>query len=303
MIEIYPLQKLDWSNYLDIVEYLDQNEFVQEFWSPIAITSWIFYGFDFYFHALDDVVLFYIHSPYNDNNSYLLSTCFYKQDFQLSNFENIILQDLKQLNNKEILKINYDQISWSMIHDWKLDVNNFEKYNYVCNYIYLLDNLKNFAGKNLQKKRNNLHHFLNTNSEIKVVPIQVINKDEILEFCKANMLETNGEIDTNELNVYRQFIKYEMNKTSRYIGIAVYIADILVGITLCYLRKNICEVIIERAKKSIRGLYQYLISENLKYHQVQQKYMDRQDDNAQPMLAKSKDSYHPIYKIKKYYSK
>ena len=117
------------------------------------------------------------------------------------------------------------------------------------------------------------------------------------------MLSTNQSINERELNVYKQFINYEMDKSNKYVGIGIYLNNTLSAITLCYLRKEICEVIIERADKNIRGLYQYLISSNIKFNNINQKYMDRQDDNGNSLLAQSKNSYHPIDKIRRYYSK
>lgn len=301
MKEILPLQKLDWTNYLNIVDFIDSSEFIKEFWSPIAIMSWEFYNFKFYIHSFNDVILFYIYDPHKNN--YCLSTCFYQNNFQLSNYREIILNDLKILNKNLNPEIEFNQISIQMIQDWKLDLNKFEVINYVSNYIYYLDSFKEFDGKKLQKKRNNLHHFLKQNYEIKIVNIKEIFKNELIEFCTNSMLITNQSIDERELNVYKQFINYEMDKSNKYVGIGIYLNNTLSAITLCYLRKEICEVIIERADKNIRGLYQYLISSNIKFNNINQKYMDRQDDNGNSLLAQSKNSYHPIDKIRRYYSK
>lgn len=300
MFNKYNLQELNWNNYLELIKFIDEHDFIEEFWSPIAIMSWKFYGFDFYFHILNDesAIIFYIKNV--NSNIFSISSSFYNKNFKYQEKINFIQEDLFKLNKNR--EISFDQISINMINDWNLD-NNFHEINYVSNYIYNLETLKTFAGKKLQKKRNHLNYFLNNNKDISIKKIQDVNSNDILEYCNFHIKTYSEQFNKNELDVYNQFINCEMKKSNNFVGIVIYQNNKIIALTLCYLRKNICEVIIEKANKEIRGLYQFLISENLKLNNINQQYMDRQDDANSEQLAKSKMQYNPIYTIKRYSSK
>ena len=53
------------------------------------------------------------------------------------------------------------------------------------------------------------------------------------------------------------------------------------------------EVLFEKADKEYRGLYQYLIVNNIKLNNVKSEIMDREDDNNVEAIRMSKESYRP----------
>lgn len=300
----FQLQPLTWDNYLDLTKYIDDSDYDLEFWSPIAIMNWIFYGIDFYFHCLENNqgIIFYLrHQRYGDKK-WKVSTCFYKKEnLNLDLFHNVFKNDLKKLNGNE--EIKYNNISEQMIEDFKIDKNSIRKINYISNYIYETDTLKTFRGKKLQKKRNHLNFFLNNYAtHIEAKHLNEISDNKILEYCQNHILEFQEKENETEINSYRRLVEIERHKDSNYKGIAVILEDKIVALTMCYLRKNICDILIEKANKNTRGVYQFLVSQNLIINNVNQKYVDREDDNGNEMLTKSKMSYHPIYTIKRYMS-
>ncbi|MDE7221789.1 MAG: hypothetical protein K2N40_00760, partial [Ureaplasma sp.] len=91
--------------------------------------------------------------------------------------------------------------------------------------------------------------------------------------------------------------------TEEYVGLVILINKEIVGVTISYLRKDICEIVLEKAEHEIPGLYQFLIQQNLIVNNINQKYVDRQDDAFIEGLRKSKLSYYPILCISRFSSK
>lgn len=300
MNDIYKLQPLTHNNYLELTTFIDDHNYVEKFWSPIAMLEYKSYGLEFYFHILEDESAIIFYAKGTKNNKWKISTSFYIKNFSLNKINQVISEDLQILNND--LTREYKQISSSMITDWQLDKNNIYEMPYISNYIYKLDVFKTFAGKKLQKKRNHLNYFLLNNSNIVVKNIKELNNQEILDFCMKHMINYSQQYNESEINSYQHIINVDMKKNSNFVGIAIYINNQLEALTLCYLRKNICEVIIEKANKNIRGIYQYLIKENLIFNNINQEYMDRQDDYGLDYLTKSKMSYYPIITEHRYSS-
>ena len=105
------------------------------------------------------------------------------------------------------------------------------------------------------------------------------------------------------MKFYRDLILKEIDATNDYVGLIVLINKKIVGITICYLRKDICEIVLEKAEHEITGLYQFLIQQNLLVNNIEKKYIDRQDDAFVEGLRKSKLSYYPIVIVTRYSSK
>lgn len=301
----FELQSLTWDNYLTLTNHIDNSHYDLEFWSPIAIMMWSFYGVKFCFHILENNkgVIFYLQYDKYHNKEWKISTCLYnKENLDLDLFNKTFKTDLQYLNGNDTIK--YNNISEQMINDFNINPNDIYKVDYISNYIYKTQMLKTFEGKKLQKKRNHLNFFLNNYSlNIEVKQINEVDDDLILDYCSKHITEFQGEFNRIEMDCYKQLIKFERYKDPNYKGIVIFLNNSLIGLTLCYLRKDICEILIEKASKDIRGVYQYLISKNLQINNVIQTYVDREDDNGSNMLKKSKMSYYPLFTVSRYTSK
>lgn len=296
----YKLQPLNWDNYLLLVDYIDSCNFKQEFWSPIALMSWSNYGIKFYFHCLENkqAILMYTCNENKKIHLWKLTSCFYSEDIEFKSLIQTIRQDLLVLNNDST--ILFSQISLSMMQDLELGKEHDFSSFFVSNYVYHLNNFKLFSGRKLQKKRNHLNYFVKNYLNVEVKNIHDVPNDKLLEFCKQHIIKHQQQLNNNELNNYLEFINIQKYKSPNFKGIVVYVDGKIEGLTLCYTRKTICEIIIEKANHDIRGIYQYLISQNLIFNNINQEYMDRQDDDNNVNLAKSKMDYHPVYVVKRF---
>ena len=200
--------------------------------------------------------------------------------------------------------IIFDNIIEQMINDWKIDRNKLIQLNYYSNYIYLTETFKTLSGRKLQKKRNHLNNFIKQNHNYELIKLNDFkDKQILLEYIENHNKRYQNNDNISEMKFYRDLILKEIDATNDYVGLIVLINKKIVGITICYLRKDICEIVLEKAEHEITGLYQFLIQQNLLVNNIEKKYIDRQDDAFVEGLRKSKLSYYPIVIVTRYSSK
>lgn len=294
------LQDLTWDNYLKLNDEIRTSNFKIEYFSPVVIIQWQFYGLFFKFHQTKDFIVMYVNYTNNDkfNNQWVVYASYYKQEFNLTELKQVIKNDLNALNGCDDL--NFVDLLDQTIQDWQLQAYEPIKSPYISNYIYELAKMKDFSGKKLQKKRNHLNAFLKQNYNITIKNFHDVNVNEIIDFCDYHIKKYAESYRAYEMDVYKQYLLHEAKKDKRYVGTVVYIDNKMVGFTFGFLNYDTFEVIIEKAERDIRGLYQYLIVSNIQYHDINIKYMDREDDAGVEELAKSKKSYYPLLMIERY---
>lgn len=298
------LEDLTWDNYLKLNDYLINEKYKKEYFTPVVIIQWQFYGLFFKFRKIEDAVIMYLR---NENNYPLLNledtwvvyASYYKQTTNINNLKNIIKQDLRELNGSNT-KIVYFDFLKETFNDWNLPTENLIESKYISNYIYDLEKMKTFSGKKLQKKRNHLNAFIKDNHNYQIKEIKDVDPQVLVDFSAYHIKKYAESFRQYEVDVYKKYLFDEMQKDSRYKGCVIYIDNKIVGFTLGFVNNDTYEVIIEKAEREIRGLYQFLISENLKLNNINVQYMDREDDAGIDELAKSKMSYYPIAAIKRY---
>lgn len=295
------IQKLDWNNYLEINTYINNQGFKFEPLSTISLVQYELYGYGLMFNKQKDYVIFYIKEVNNINSTWNVFTSFYKQDFDIESIKQTIKNDLINLNCNEILdSINFSYISKNMVDDWKLNKYHVFESIVTTNYLYELEKMKTFAGKKLQKKRNHLNYFESQDHNIIIKNIRDVTINEILDYIDQHIKKYADSYREYEIDVYKHYFDNGYKTDKNFSGIVIYINNQIVGLTLGYLNFNTYEIIIEKAERDIRGLYQYLIKQNLIFNNINCEYMEREDDAGVEMLAKSKLSYHPIIALKRY---
>lgn len=290
------IEDLCWNNYLELNDYLKNKNFNFDYFSTIQLIQWQYYGSKFKFHKLDQVVIFYI--KIKEFKNWKLFNSFYMKGFNLEETIKVIKNDLNILNNNSNIEII--DFSHQSIKDWKLEDYQLIQSNYISNYIYNLESLKTFSGKRMVKKRNHLNAFLKQNYNVDVQNLKDANFNEIIEFTLYLNNKYSNESRKNEVQVYKEFLFNQYKKDKRFNGTVFYIDKKMVGYTFGFINKNIYEIIIEKAEKDIRGLYQFIIKSNLIFHNIKCELIDREDDLGNPMIAKSKHSYHPIEEVKRF---
>lgn len=287
---------LDWNTYKDVDILLKKT--MNEPFSALTYLVWKYYGVNIKFAFYNESILFIgeIKNRFkniirdNDTNNQLVDfnikntiirPFFFKGDLEnvikickeeINSTDNIILEnfyadDLKNLSFKE--------------HLWEWD----------SNYIYETEKLKFFKGKSLQKKRNLLNYFnLNYLSNSSIEKITKDNLNVILELIDSGSNEI--EFIEAEIEFYKDLINNFDKKTMS--GSILYLNNQVIGFTLGYSRNHYYEIYIEKAWKSIKGSYQYLLSQNLIINNINTEFIDRQDGASSEGIIKSKLSYKPI---------
>lgn len=147
-----------------------------------------------------------------------------------------------------------------------------------------------------KKKRNNLNFFIkNFKNDYEIIKYNpkfhlhevctFLKEWDVKNFINSKRMLVNSNSDlllntqTNPYFMGSLLIKKSINK--------------IVGFTLVYTRPNIAEILIEQTDREIRGMYQYLLSQNLIINNINNWLIDRQDGAWSDNISASKLSYAP----------
>lgn len=296
------LEKLTWNNYKIVEKKI--SEYYGDCIKPcLSYLMWSHYGTTIYWLEINNEIYFIGESHYEPKRiEQILSDNLKISNEDYSNSKYIILipsyiEDEKKYlyNSIEIIKKNSNQniIFVDGVKNKNL-FNDSPLFTWNINYIYNIQDLNGFPGKKNQKKRNHLNYYLNNFKENTLVKKYDKNDfEDIINFLK-------DEIDFSETSSSEESIAYN-DLLSNFdeetmSGTIVYYKDKIIGFTFGYSYDEYYEIIIERCSKDFRGLYQFIITENIKLNinLERTKFIDRQDDMGEENLRKSKLSYNPI---------
>lgn len=174
-------------------------------------------------------------------------------------------------------------------------------------YVYLTDDLSRLKGNRYAKKRNLLHQFSRDYIQRNRVVTGPITADVVAEcleclekWCEIRNCDADQDLSLAcekeaVINALHQGEQLDMK------GLFVRIdGEISAFCISSYLRRDVGVMNFEKALPHIRGLYQYLDNECAKHLFNGYQYINKESDMGLPALAESKNSYHPVFKIKAY---
>lgn len=169
-----------------------------------------------------------------------------------------------------------------------------------ADYIYLTEKFQTFSGKKLQKKRNHLNAFCNAYLDRYVY--ETINSDNIpecLEFLKTWKPDDQDDFLKAELKGIKDlFTIYDKLPVK---GGLIRVDGKVKAFTLgSLLSERMCQINVEKADDSYRGIYQVLAKEFLLHEFQDTTYVNREDDMGKLNLRKAKMSYYPEFLNYKY---
>lgn len=282
------ITKIDLKNYSFLQSKLDQFNKNNFFVSALNLNNWKFYNIDVYFYIDEDAI-------------YLYSSCVNCKKVYI--YEPIIKDDKKDLKpffikSINLIKKNIINKKNIVIACFSLNVFNlFKKYEIFkeisINYIYDFNQLKFLNGKKMQKKRNHLNYFLkNYSHDSLIIKYEKKYFDQVLEFCKKYSVDKQeNQLRENEINGIVELLSNNLDNS---YGSILFYKNQIIGFTYGVLVHNRYEIFIEKADGTIRGSFQYLLTQNLLINNINAKYIDRQDDIDNDSLKHSKLSYKPV---------
>lgn len=293
------MQDLNWSNYLELNKNINDKKLDSEPLTPIILVQWVNYGYVYKYRTNNNFIILYTKEKIDEQEEikWTVLTVYYNDDSDIKEIKRVIQDDLITLNNSN--NIYFSHISKKIINDFKLKNNHIRTVPYISNFIYETEKMKKFSGRKLQKKRNHLNYFLQNNKNIEVKDLKNVDLDLVKDFIKYHIAKYTEESREIEIELYNDYFK-KFQIDENYIGTVIFIDNKIVAFTYSYINNNTLEIVIEKAEKDIRGLYQYLIKTNLEFHNVDTKYIERGDDGGIENLKKSKLSYYPIITLERF---
>lgn len=166
--------------------------------------------------------------------------------------------------------------------------------------MYLSEKLRTFSGKKLQKKRNHLNSFYKAyEGRWQYASLQKEDIPELLDFLGNWHKEDDDFMMAYEkLGILRVLEHWEeLDARGGIIRVDGNIEAFTIGSLLSF---RMCQMNVEKANESIRGLYQAICKEFLNHEYLDTMYVNREDDMGSPELRHAKEAYHPEYLIMKY---
>lgn len=172
-----------------------------------------------------------------------------------------------------------------------------------ADYLYMLDDLKTFPGKRFHGQRNHLNRFYKDNPGSRYVPItwdtlpraRAFLTEYVYRTPARSPIEAEEQCRAQELLEAVSLLQLQAGylETARGDIVALAIGEV-VGDTLY--------VHVEKARLDYPGAYQAIVSA-FACHAAQPdtRYCNREDDSGEEGLRRSKQAYHPVAMIDKYW--
>lgn len=292
---------------IDKVDFLQQkiNELDKNYnLSAINLYTWKFYNSKTFYFIDKDAVYLYLLKIKKEMHEYNCTDKFdnCKREITImrpivskENEKNILLYYKRSialikndLKNEKCFQFNFGTPNELDLNFFK-NIYDLSKFNSA--YIYPTDQLKFMNGKKMQKKRNFVNFFKKNYEEFsRVEKFDSSKLEEIIIFCSKNSVDEDLKVRNYEIDAIREILSKSLPNG---YGSIVYFKDKIIGFTYGFIVNNKYEIFIEKGDKNFKGIYQYLICQNLQINKINTPYVDRQDDLYDENLRKSKLSYKP----------
>ena len=161
-------------------------------------------------------------------------------------------------------------------------------------YIYDPMKLKNLTGNKYKEKRNHINKFLS------LYPNYIYKSYSKEDYNNLEALYNSWSLDhtTIEKTTIEEIIK-NLDKLNYFID-CLYVNDRLIAFAIGTIYNDIGVTLIEKADNNYPGSYAMINKLFTINHYQNVKYINRQEDMGLLNLRKAKESYHPLFKTKKY---
>lgn len=174
----------------------------------------------------------------------------------------------------------------------------------IEDYIYDAEKMRTLSGRKLSKKRNHINAFKAAYPDYELMPLTPFNVDRALDYEERwmGMRYREGRLD-DSLLCEREAIYdalYNM-ETLDFKGSMIQADNKIVAMAFAEMVNEDTVVIhIEKAYSEYRGLYPVINQDNLNLYWKDAKFVNREEDMGLEGLRHAKQSYYPLYLLKKY---
>lgn len=174
-------------------------------------------------------------------------------------------------------------------------------------YVYLREDLAELKGNKYSKKRNLISQFKKEYDRDGRITVQKITNavipdcmDFLEKWCKERDCdkEPGGDLSCEKRAAINMLENIELLQVP---GILLRVDGIVSAFGIAsHLNKDMGVLHFEKAFANIKGLYQYFDQLCAKLLFSDKKYINKESDMGTPGLAKAKESYHPVMKVRAY---
>lgn len=167
-------------------------------------------------------------------------------------------------------------------------------------YLYSAQSLSTFAGKKLAAKRNHIHAFLNTYEQYTFREITENDTEALLSFYRDYRLseEDDSPGARREGAAAERLIR--AMREAECIGFVLEVNGDIIGFSIGEIRRGVFYMHVEKARREIRGAYPLLVREAVSRVAADIRYVNREEDDGDEGLRRSKESYRPEALLCKY---
>lgn len=170
-------------------------------------------------------------------------------------------------------------------------------------YVYSVEDLAFLKGRKYAKKKNRISQFKRKYLDFSFEEITEKNLEEVKEFqrqwCFCRECEKEEVLRNENMGIealLEHFQELELK------GSILKLGNDIIGFTLGEaLNEEYGLIHIEKAIADYAGSYQVINSLFLQQHFTQYQYVNREDDFGDEGLREAKESYHPVFLLKKYH--
>ena len=178
---------------------------------------------------------------------------------------------------------------------------NEAKYEFIINegsadYIYNASDLINLPGKKYHKKRNHISRFIRNYPNHTVREYKETDRETVENLFQKWKSESEHVWDKEEA----QFMRVLDHWKELDLKIAVlHVGDVLAAVSINAIRRDVAYTLFEKALREFDGAYQVINQDTAKLFFQDLTYVNREEDENNPGLRKSKQSYYPTMMVDK----
>jgi hypothetical protein len=169
-----------------------------------------------------------------------------------------------------------------------------------CDYLYLSGDLAGFEGRRYSGQRNHINKFKRTHKNWTFEIIEDKHLPEVRDFFDGILKIENGHTTLDEGN-RKTFEIIDNYEKYGFFGGVLKVDGKVIGASFGEILNDTLYVHVEKADREHPGAYQMLVNRFADtFTDINIKYINREEDDGDEGLRRSKLSYHPVELLKKY---